>query len=377
PVADGNYDMTFQIYDLDVGGASVWGPQTITGVAVEDGLFSVNLGGAVTLAGIDFNKDCWLQTTVGVTTYTPRQLLTAVTYALFALSAPSGSIDHGALTGLGDDDHAQYLGLSRASDQTITTSNLITFSNTRPVFNGGTSGVSSPFTVDSDQKVVNLNADQLDNFSEEYFFKLADNETVTGKPTFAPTVAGTPIAITVFDPLVAAPVTVNSSILVTNLNADKLDGQHGSYYAVGTHTHALLTRGTGLTGSNYDGSTATTWAVAYGSTAGTAVQGNQTLTVTGTNITVGGSPATLGAGSTITLTSANSSVCKIGTHNLDIGATYQVTDTCPANYCAVMMLAPTTKTGIFPEGGASGRGSYPQVTGASRLLCCRCDLTGG
>jgi hypothetical protein len=37
---------------------------------------------------------------------------------------------------------------------------------------------------------------------------------------------------------------------------------------------STLTRGTGLTGNNYNGSAATTWAVAYGTTAGTACQGN-------------------------------------------------------------------------------------------------------
>ena len=35
-----------------------------------------------------------------------------------------------------------------------------------------------------------------------------------------------------------------------------------------------LTRGTGLTGANYNGASATTWAVAYGTAAGTACQGN-------------------------------------------------------------------------------------------------------
>lgn len=35
-----------------------------------------------------------------------------------------------------------------------------------------------------------------------------------------------------------------------------------------------LTRGTGLTGSNYNGSAAQTWAVSFGTTAGTACQGN-------------------------------------------------------------------------------------------------------
>lgn len=53
-------------------------------------------------------------------------------------------------------------------------------------------------------------------------------------------------------------------------------------FAPSAHTHpvsditgrAVLTRGTGLTGANYDLSAAATWAVSYGSAAGTACQGN-------------------------------------------------------------------------------------------------------
>ena len=40
------------------------------------------------------------------------------------------------------------------------------------------------------------------------------------------------------------------------------------------NTTATLTRGTGLTGGNFNGSTATTFAVSYGTTSGTACQGN-------------------------------------------------------------------------------------------------------
>ena len=43
---------------------------------------------------------------------------------------------------------------------------------------------SPPFVVASSNKVVNLNADQLDGNDESAFFKLADSETVTGIPAF-------------------------------------------------------------------------------------------------------------------------------------------------------------------------------------------------
>ena len=61
----------------------------------------------------------------------------------------------------------------------------------------------------------------------------------------------------------------------------KADGSHTHSYA-GSATAGgaadsvaqTLTRGTGLTGSSFNGSSATTWAVSYGTTAGTACQGN-------------------------------------------------------------------------------------------------------
>ena len=56
-----------------------------------------------------------------------------------------------------------------------------------------------------------------------------------------------------------------------------------------------LTRGNGLSGSDYNGSTATTWAVAYGSTANTAVQGNDTR-VTADQAAATASIRTLGTG---------------------------------------------------------------------------------
>ena len=82
-----------------------------------------------------------------------------------------------------------------------------------PAFNGGTSGASAPFTVDSTDKVANLNADLLDGFDESAFFKLADNETVTGVPAFNGGTSGS-----------SSPFSVDSTYKVSNLNADLLDG---------------------------------------------------------------------------------------------------------------------------------------------------------
>lgn len=72
-----------------------------------------------------------------------------------------------------------------------------------------------------------------------------------------------------------------------------------------TSIMANHTPGTGLTGSVYNGSAAQTWSVAYGTTAGTAVQGNQTATITaGTGLTGGISADALGDGFSTTLSVA-------------------------------------------------------------------------
>jgi hypothetical protein len=142
----------------------------------------------------------------------------------------AGATDHGALTGLGDDDHTQYFALGQ--NEAVTGI---------PAFNGGTSGTSAPFSVDS-------------------------------------------------------------NTLITNLNADQLDGQHGAYFSPTTHTHATLTAGNGLSGGTYNGGAAATFAVVYGTAANTAVQGNQAATITaGNGLTGGVSADALGDGFTAAL----------------------------------------------------------------------------
>jgi len=54
------------------------------------------------------------------------------------------------------------------------------------------------------------------------------------------------------------PLTVSSTTLVSNLNADQLDGQHASSFAMAGHTHQNLTQGTGVAIFTYNGSAATT-----------------------------------------------------------------------------------------------------------------------
>ena len=109
----------------------------------------------------------------------------------------------------------------------------------RPSFNGGDSG-NSPFTVNSTVVVSSLNADKLDGYDESSFFKLADNETVTGVPAFNGGDNSN------------APFSVDSSIEVANLNASLLSGKDwDAPLAIGGTTAAAGTFTT-LTGTSLD-----------------------------------------------------------------------------------------------------------------------------
>ncbi|NCT56047.1 site-specific integrase, partial [bacterium] len=77
----------------------------------------------------------------------------------------------------------------------------------------------APLSVASTTLVTNLNADQLDGLHESSFFNLSENEIVLGKPAFN---GGT----TAID----APFTVDSTYLVSNLNADLLDGKQAATF---------------------------------------------------------------------------------------------------------------------------------------------------
>lgn len=120
-------------------------------------------------------------------------------------SAAGGVTDHGNLTGLSDDDHTQYAMLAgRAGGQSVVGG---TASGEDLAFSSTSHATKGSFTFGSGVTIDETSGD------------------LSGK-TFTSTVAtGT------------APLTVTSTTVVTNLNADQVDGQHGAYYlARANHT---------------------------------------------------------------------------------------------------------------------------------------------
>lgn len=86
---NGAFDLTFRIYSAPAGGSPLW-TESHSGVPVNQGLFSVNLGSSSTLPPSVFeNSPRYLGISIGGgTELTPRLQLGATPYALRALSMP-------------------------------------------------------------------------------------------------------------------------------------------------------------------------------------------------------------------------------------------------------------------------------------------------
>ncbi|GMU83543.1 MAG: hypothetical protein AMXMBFR47_34130 [Planctomycetota bacterium] len=110
-LANGPYDFIFRLYDASSAGAQVGSSVTLPDRVVSDGLFTVQLD----FGASPFSGDArWLDiqvrpgaSTGAYTLLTPRQPLTAIPYALFALSGPGAA---GAWAASGNNIYATNTG---------------------------------------------------------------------------------------------------------------------------------------------------------------------------------------------------------------------------------------------------------------------------
>ncbi|MBN2543279.1 tail fiber domain-containing protein [bacterium] len=84
PVPDGTYSLIFRLYNSETGGYTLW--NETQDVEVTKGLYSVYLGSVTTLS-IEFNQPYWLEIEFDGTTLTPRYQLGSSPYALNATNA--------------------------------------------------------------------------------------------------------------------------------------------------------------------------------------------------------------------------------------------------------------------------------------------------
>lgn len=99
PKADGAYVMTFNLYPVATGGASLWTESK--DIQVNKGLFSTLLGDVTAFASGLFNgQDLYLGITVGSDPEaTPRQRIGHVAYAIYAQTAAATTADSAATAG--------------------------------------------------------------------------------------------------------------------------------------------------------------------------------------------------------------------------------------------------------------------------------------
>ncbi len=150
--ANGTYDIRFILYDADSGGAQVGSTVTVEDIEVTDGLFTTTLD----FGASSFNGDArWLEIAVRdgassdtFTVLNPRQPITAVPYALHALTSGgftvpldiSGTEESAALLTVSQDGDGEAATLERAATDT--------FGNALSVVNNGNGAAifgSSPY----------------------------------------------------------------------------------------------------------------------------------------------------------------------------------------------------------------------------------------
>ena len=84
------YTVTARIYDADIGGSTLWGPEAHVGVQIVDGWFNIELGGVVGgLPSFDA-PPYYLQLVVNGESLTPRLKLASVPSAFQSLTADDG-----------------------------------------------------------------------------------------------------------------------------------------------------------------------------------------------------------------------------------------------------------------------------------------------
>ncbi len=93
PVADGGYNITFRIYDVESGGNEVWS-ETVDDIAVSDGIFNVLLGSVNPLSADVFSEDNrWLGIQLeGEAEMSPRSRITSVGYSHRAARADTAEV---------------------------------------------------------------------------------------------------------------------------------------------------------------------------------------------------------------------------------------------------------------------------------------------
>lgn len=168
----GTFDVQFRLFDSPSAGAQIGATLCGENVAITNGRFATVLDFGSQFAGMqrfievsvrpDTGTACGVAS--GYTILAPRQPVTASPSSTYSLTAANATLLNGQPASFFT--NASNLTTGTLPDARLSTnipqlSTSSTFTGT-PAFNGGTSGSTAPFSVDSNTRVSNLNADLLD-----------------------------------------------------------------------------------------------------------------------------------------------------------------------------------------------------------------------
>jgi len=240
-LATGPVDLRFRLYDAAIGGARVdaigaFGVER-AGTALVNGRFTTTLDFGANPYGGDAR---WLEIDVrpagggAYTTLVPRQLLSAAPYARFAPNAANA---------LNATNAVNAVNATNATNATnaATANNALNLGGNAPSFYTNASNISSGTLSDArlSTNVALLNLAQTFSAAKAFTATAAFNN--------------------------ANPFTVTSTNLITNLNADLLDGQTGAFYqnagniTLGTINDARLSANVALRNATNNFSTLNTF----------------------------------------------------------------------------------------------------------------------
>lgn len=225
--ANGSHDFRFRLYDASAGGVQV-GAELLRTANVSNGQFVVQLqfAGAFTGTALWLEIDARPSGGGGFTTLGPRQPLSATPNAAYAMVAGTAS---NAST-LGGQPGSFYTNAGNLNAGTLPSARLsgvysgaLTLNNAGNVFAGN----GSALTALNATNVASGTLADARLSSNVDLLNVAQSFTAVKTFSTAPQFSAA-----------GAPFGVSSTTLVTNLNADMVDGMHASAFSLAGHTHA-------------------------------------------------------------------------------------------------------------------------------------------
>ena len=187
----GQYDFVFAVYQ-NLGAPTPLAAVNVEDVQVTNGIFTVNLDFGSTVFRDNPQAVLEIRVRPGAstdthTTLTPRLPFTSSPRAITSLNADTATSANFAASATNAANADTLDGIDSTSFFSLGENEIVTGI---PSFNGGTSGATSPFTVDSNTVVSNLNADLLDGLSSASFLQTTGGFITGGGLTVDNTFAG-------------------------------------------------------------------------------------------------------------------------------------------------------------------------------------------